>query len=146
MDIYEKLISWLKTCPQIKGAVYVDCLPPVPGAVGLFPLGTEQLHVAEDVLGNRQIQLRTRLMLCTHEAVSKQVLATFMSAFCRWVQEQWAMGKTPTFGDLPKRERLYAEQEKKQKTGAGGINRYGVRLTLEYTKIYNLEGEEYGKD
>lgn len=144
--MYETMISWLKTCPLIKGTVYVDHLPPIPGAVGLFPLGTEQLGVREDVLGNRTVQLRTRMMLCTHEAVSKEAHATFMSLFCRWVQEQWARGNTPTFGDLPEKERLYAEQEKKQKTGTGGINRYGVRLTLEYTKIYNLEGEEYGKD
>ncbi len=141
MQELETLRNWLKTFPQWNSETYyVDYIEGTPGNCGLFPQGMEEVSHREDVLGNLQVQCRTRFRLLhvTERTEDGQRAAQWLLDFEKWVQAQSAAGLTPHFGDDPAREKMRAEKGKLSGTRQTGSGTYEVILTAEFTKYYEV--------
>ena len=142
MTDLQKLQAWLKTFPKWEegNMLYVDFTDAVPGNLGLFPKGVEELSRREDVLGN--VQLRQRYHFALYRVVSGQenqeANAAWLLEFQNWVQRQDAMGLAPKFGDDPKNAHIRAEKGRFSDGRQVGSAIYVVTLTADFTKNYEV--------
>ena len=134
----EKIKSFLIAYPgwEEGNLLFMDYTDGVPGNGGLFPEGVTAVSFREDILGNKEADMRLQVVLyrCGEE---QEKDANWLLRFQNWVAEQSAFGNAPIFGDVPSRERLYAEKGKLSKRRDGG-NLYSVMLTAEFTKKYEV--------
>ncbi len=138
MDSLEKLRAFVLSYPRWEEGklLFMDYTDGVPGNGGLFFEGITQVAFREDILGNRQADMRLQVFLYRCGA-ERQADAQWLMDFQLWVAEQAAMGNVPQLGDVPKRQKLYAEKGKLQRNrGEGSL--YSVMLTAEFTKIYEV--------
>jgi len=138
MDDIEKLRDFVTAYPDWEAGklLFIDYTDGVPGNGGLFPEGITQVTVREDILGGREVDMR--LQVCLYRATAAQAEdAGWLLRFQNWVAAQSAGGKAPVFGDVPSRERLYAEKGRLSQRRSGG-NVYSVMLTAEFTKKYEV--------
>lgn len=126
--------------------MYIDYLDSVPGTGGLYPSGREEVARRGDVLGNVYVDCKLRFALyrvtCSGEDGGKY--AAWLLDFQEWVERQSALGLAPQFGDIPLRERVYAERGRLTKDRGGRTGLYVVELTAEFTKYYEVN--EYGEN
>lgn len=140
MSVLEKLMSWLQTFPQWDERVRVDSLESVPGSLGLFPQGVQELGSREDILGNVQVDNRLTVVLyrITAGEDDRQENARWLLALQDWVQQQSLAGLAPRLGDVPHRQRIRAERGRLKAPAQTGTGRYAVTITADYvTKIDN---------
>lgn len=138
MDPIEKLRAFVLSYPgwEEGNLLFIDYTDGVPGNSGLFPEGITQVSFREDILGNRRADMCLQVFLyrCTEE---KPEDAKWLLDFQNWVTAQSAAGNAPHFGDVPHKERLYAQKGRlSQRRNSGKL--YSVVLTAEYTKIYEV--------
>ena len=138
MTDLEKMREFILSYPHWEAGklLFLDYTDGIPGSGGLFPEGVTEVAFREDVLGNRQADMRLQVFLyrCGNEQAED---AAWLLDFQNWVAEQAIRGIAPQFGDLPHRERLRAEKGKLSKTRGAG-NLYSVMLTAEFTKTYEV--------
>lgn len=141
MDILEKLMSWLQTCPvlQLK-KLCVDHLPAEPGSAGLYQKGLQEVRCTEDLLGNVKVRCRYRFLLRCMVLED----SAWLPAFQQWVQQQAARHLTPVFGDIPAEERLQAVDGKLCERSQPGTRVCEIALVADYIKIY--EEKEHGEN
>lgn len=134
MSVLEKLMSWLQTFPQWDDKVRIDGLDPVPGSLGLFPQGVQELGSREDILGNVQVDNRLTVVLYRIAAGEddRQEDARWLLALQDWVQQQSLAGLTPRLGDVPHRQRIRAQRGRLKEPSQTGTGRYAVTITAEY--------------
>ena len=137
MSVLEKLMSWLQTFPQWDDKVRIDGLDPVPGSLGLFPQGVQELGSREDILGNVQVDNRLTVVLYRIAAGEDDRAedAAWLLALQDWVQQQSLAGLTPRLGDVPHRQRIRAERGRLKEPSQTGTGRYAVTITAEYAVI-----------
>lgn len=137
MSVLEKLMSWLQTFPQWDDGVRIDGLEPVPGSLGLFPQGVQELGSREDILGNVQVDNRLTVVLyrITAGEDDRAEDAAWLLALQDWVQQQSLAGLTPRLGDVPHRQRIRAERGRLKEPSQTGAGRYAVTITAEYAVI-----------
>lgn len=138
MDLIDKLREFVLSYPGWEAGklLFLDYTDATPGNGGLFPEGITQVSFREDILGNRQADMRLQVFFyrCGGEEEGD---AAWLLDFQNWVAEQSALGKTPQLGDIPQREQLRAEKGKLSKIrGEGKL--YSVVLTAEFTKTYEV--------
>lgn len=136
MTELEKVKQWLLGYPQwdAGGLIFIDYTDAVPGNMGLFPRGLEQVSVREDVLGNRAVRCRYHFAL--YKVAGRwEEDAAWLLEFQNWVQQQSAAGLAPRFGDVPEEERIRAENGKLYKADPAGVVTYAVTLTAEFTRL-----------
>lgn len=139
MSELEKLKNWLLTFPGMKeSTLHVDSLPHIPGSVGLFCQGVEQLRESQDILGNRQVLCRCRFVLRRVSSQPSEEAARWALALQSWVREQSARGLAPRFGCEVAREQLRAEKGRLEKTSQTGTDTLQVVLTAEFMKKYEV--------
>lgn len=138
MDLLEKLRTFVLSYPGWEAGklLFMDFTDGAPGSGGLFPEGITEVSFREDILGNRETEQKLVVFLyrCTQEQPED---AQWLLDFQNWVTKQSALGKAPHFGDVPHKERLYAEKGKLSQRRSGG-NLYSVMLTAEFTKKYEV--------
>ena len=142
MDALEKMRQWVQTFPlwEEGNLLYIDYTAATPGNTGLYPMGMEIVRRKEDVLGNVTCRCRYRFTLyrvVTGQEDNTQNAAWGM-AFQNWVMEQSALGLAPVFGDEPQKETLRAEQGKLKNASQTGTGFYGVELTAEFVKKFEM--------
>lgn len=143
MDMLSKLRSFILSYPRWEEGklLFMDSTDGVAGNGGLFPEGITQVAFREDVVGNRLVDMRLQVCLyrCGNE---EETDAPWLLDFQNWVAAQSAMRTAPRFGDIPCKERLYAQKGKLSQRRSNG-NIYSVLLTAEFTKLYeeNENGE-----
>jgi len=141
MDVLQKIKQWLSGYPQWGEAkIYVDFLESDPVNTGLYPQGLEELERREDVLGNVAVRCRYRFVLyrMTTGQQDNEENAGWLLNFQQWVQQQNTLRQVPQFGDVPNREQIRAEKGKLQKASQVGTGTYGVILTVDFMKIYEV--------
>lgn len=142
MSVLEKITPWLQTFPLWQGELAVDSLQPVPGSVGLFPQGLQEVSRREDVLGNVETVNRLELMLCRVSDGDGKQAAAWLLALQDWVNGQSAAGLAPRLGDVPAREKILARQGRLSAPAQTGTGRYAVNITAEYvTKMHNTSSQ-----
>jgi len=139
MTDLEKLRQWLVTYPKWDEAqLHIDYTDALPGNLGLYPAGLEEVSRREDVLGG--ITVKNRYHFALYRVAAKQedneANALWLLEFQKWVQSQSTAGLAPHFGDEPKQERLRAEKGKLKEASQTGTGIYVVTLTAEFIKYY----------
>ncbi len=134
----EKMKSFVLSYPGWEAGklLFIDHTNGLSGSGGLFPEGVTEVAFREDILGNREGDMRFTVALYRCGA-EEEGDAKWLLDFQNWVARQWALGKAPSFGDVPQKERLYAEKGRLSKRRDAG-NLYSVLLTAEFTKIYEV--------
>ena len=139
MTDLDKLRQWLATYPKWEeGRLHVEYTDALPGNLGLYPTGLEEVSRREDVLGNVAVKNRYRFVLYRVAArqENNEENALWLLDFQNWVQKQSAAGLAPRFGDAPQQERLLAEKGKLKEGSQTGTGIYAVTLTAEFVKYY----------
>lgn len=139
-DILEKVTLWLQTCPLWGERLTVDYTDGLPGSVGLFPLGVEEVSRREDVLGGVTARCRCRFAIrrVTEGQQDNRENARWLLTFQDWVRQQSLAGLTPAFGHEPAREQIRAEKGRLENAAQTGTGVYTVELIAEYV----LQGEK----
>ncbi len=140
MTILERVQQWLQTYPGWGDSLTVDMLPAGPGHIGLFPAGIEELSRTEDILGNRQVECRLGFTLRRQTAATEDnaTYAAWLLDFQEWVRQQSQAGLIPQLGDVPAREKMWAEKGRLQKISSTGISTYTVNLMANFIKLYEV--------
>ena len=138
-NILEKAVAWLKKCPMWGERLTVDYTDGLPGSVGLFPLGVEEISRREDVAGGVSTHCRCVFHLdrVTEGQQDNTENARWLLAFQDWVRQQSLAGLAPVFGHEPAREHIRAEKGRLHKASQTGTAIYRVVLTAEFV----LQGE-----
>ena len=136
MNILNLVCQWLKTYSGWSDGLQVNFTGAMTGNAGLFPQGVEELSRRQDVLGNITTRNRLSFSIIRVTDMNGEKQAAWLLDFQNWVQQQSAAGNAPVFGDVPRQERLWAEQGKLKSVSQTGTARYEVRLVAEFTKIY----------
>lgn len=140
MTILERVQQWLQTYPGWEDSLTVDMLPAGPGHMGLFPTGMKELSRTEDILGNQQVAYRLGFTLRRQVGVEEDNAshAAWLLDFQDWVRQQSQAGLAPRLGDVPAREKMWAEKGSLQKISPTGIGTYTVTLIANFTKLYEV--------
>ena len=139
MTALEKITDWLRTFPLWEdGNVSVDYTDGLPGTVGLFPRGLEEVSRKIDVLGNVTVVNRLHFMLyrITTGQQHSPDHSTWLLALQNWIQQQSVQGLAPCFGDDPAREKIRGEKGMLKNSLQTGTGKYAVELTVEYIQNY----------
>lgn len=133
MEALEKMKSWLLSCPYLGADVlHIEKIDAAPPSSGLYPKGMEIVSQKEDLLGNR-------MLLCRYTFVLRQVVpengvdAERLLQLQNWVQRG---ENAPVFGDVPARERIWAENGKLENASQVGTAVYAVTVKAEFIKEY----------
>ena len=138
MSELEKLENWLKTFPLWDGSLRVDVTEAVPGGMGLYPKGLQELSRREDVLGNHTVSYRWSFALYRNQAAQTLENARWLMELQKWAANQCRQGLAPRFGDVPAAERLRICEGSLTHRKEGGSG-YTALLTADFTKIYRGE-------
>lgn len=138
MSELEKLQTWLKTFPLWDGSLSIDVTDAVPGGMGLFPKGLQELSRREDVLGNLTVRYRWNFALHRNQTAQMQDNAQWLMELQKWAANQCRQGLAPRFGDAAQHEqlRIYEGKLAYRKEGGSG---YTALLSVDFTKIFRGE-------
>ena len=127
---------------EVLEALAIDYADRVPNCAGLFPSGMVELSRRTDLLGRvtTENQLNFALYAVFGKAPGDDVVATLNATWAlglqEWVQEQSATGQAPTFGDLPRTERMVASNGAIYSASDEGTAVYAIQISATYTKRY----------
>ena len=138
MTELEKLENWLKTFPLCDGSLSIDVTDAVPGGMGLYPKGLQELSRREDVLGNLTVCYRWSFALHRSQATQTRENAQWLMELQKWAANQCRQGLAPRFGDVQAAERLRICEGTLVHRKEGGSG-YTALLTADFTKIYRGE-------
>lgn len=149
MSALQKMRDWLATFPKfdIFGSFRVDYTDQVPANGGLFPNGLVEIERRKDIMGNVTVtnQYNFGLYCVFNKAPGDDVGATinadWVMDFQGWVQEQSATGQAPAFGDIPRDERITAQNGVLYDADAEGTATYMVQLSVYFKKLYKGENK-----
>lgn len=144
MTALEKIREWLETFPLYPTLreVSIDYTEAAPNNGGIMPGGLMEISRKKDILGHVTAvnQYSFTLLFVFEKAQGDddgaEKNADFLLRFQNWVQEQSTSGEAPTFGDVPQREVMRAENGALYGTDAEGTALYTVQLTAEFVKKY----------
>lgn len=138
MTELEQIKKWLQTFPQWDGTIRVDVTQNVPGGMGLYPKGLQELSRREDVVGNLTVRYRWSFCLHRVRAGESQENAQWLMELQKWAAQQCRQGLAPRFGDVPGEERLRICEGSLVRRAEGGSG-YEALLTTDFTKIFRGE-------
>lgn len=144
MTALDKLRDWIKTFPgyDILADFQVDYTDQMTAnSGGIFPSGLVEVARSTDIMGTVTVtnqynfSLYYTFLKSPGDDVGAAVNADWVMDFQEWVQEQSITGKAPIFGDLPKEERMIAQNGTLYEFDAEGTALYAVQLSVRFVKI-----------
>lgn len=149
MSALKNMRDWLATFPEfdILGSFNVDYTDQVPANGGLFPNGLVEIERRRDIVGNTTVTNQYNFGLyCVFEKApgddtGATINADWIMAFQEWVQEQSATGQAPAFGDVPRDERITAQNGVLYEADGEGTATYMVQLSVYFKKLYKGENK-----
>ena len=139
MTAIEKMQTWLMQFPQWnRQNLPIDFNDGIPEHCGLYCKGLEERSRKTDVLGNAVVYCRLRFAFSRTADNSWDNIENARWLLClqEWIREQNELGLSPEFGDVPKQERIRAENGRLLDTRQAGTARYTVDITVDYIKLY----------
>ena len=148
MTALEKIREFIKQYDgfDILDKFRVDYIDRMPSSGAVYPAGLVELSRSGDIVGNVTVnnQYNFSIYYCFEKAegddVGAAINADWLAGFQEWVQEQSATGKAPVFGDVPREERISAQNgvlfEADEVTAI-----YMVQLSVTFTKKYEVENK-----
>lgn len=149
MNPLKKLREWLATYQgfDILAQFQVDYTNQIPANGGVFPSGLVEIQRRKDIFGNVTIsdQYNFGLYYVFEKAPNDDVGATlnadWIMDFQTWVQEQSAAGTAPVFGDVPRDERITAQNGVLYEATNEGLATYMVQLSIQFTKKIEVKNK-----
>ncbi|MBQ7345479.1 MAG: hypothetical protein IJW45_05395 [Oscillospiraceae bacterium] len=144
--VLDRVRQWLLGAPGMAEveSLAVDYYPAEPGNGSIGPAGLTEVARREDVLGNVAVEqtMSFQVSFVMVKDESDDALATrnaqWLLDLQRWVQAQSLGRLAPTFGDLPRREWVRAEDGALKEVSQEGTAVYAVRLTFGFIKMYEV--------
>ena len=138
MSELENLQNWLKTFPLWDGSLTVDETEAIPGGMGIYPKGLQELSRRENVLGDLTVRYRWSFLLQRNQGAQTEENARWLMQLQKWAANQCRLGLAPRFGDVPAEERLRICEGTLTQRKNGGSG-YTALLTADFTKIFRGE-------
>lgn len=144
MTVLEKIREFVRRYPgaDILRDFQVDFCDQIPSNGGVFPSGLVEVSRRSDILGNVTVtnQYNLGLYYVFEKAPGDDNGATrnadWLMDFQEWVQEQSAKGLALTFGDVPKKERIMAQNGVLYDADGEGTATYMVQLSVQFQKEF----------
>ena len=149
MTALEKLKGWLKTYPgyDILGEFRVDYTDQVPANGGVFPSGLVEITRKTDIFGNVTVENQYNFGLyyvfvkAPGDDVGATINADWIMDFQEWAQDQSVTGAAPVFGDIPRDERIMAQNGVLYEATDEGLATYMVQLSVRFKKKFEVKNE-----
>ena len=149
MNALEKLRSWLATYEgyDILGDFKIDYTGHVPNVGSLAPSGLVEISRTSDIFGNITVENQYNFGLyyvlekAPGDDTGATVNADWIMDFQEWVQEQSVTGAAPVFGDVPRDERIMAQNGVLYEATDEGLATYMVQLSVRFKKIFEVKNE-----
>ena len=144
MTALEKIRAFVRSYPRadILQDFRVDFTDQIPANGGIFPSGLVEVKREADILGDVTVTNQYNFGLyyvfekAPKDDVSASANADWLMDFQEWVQEQSARGKAPVFGDVPRLERITAQNGEMYTSQDEGLAVYAVQLTVLFVKEF----------
>lgn len=144
MTALEKITAFVRSYPKadILQTFQVDYTDQIPANGGIFPSGLEEVSRKTDLLGNVTVTNQYNFGLyyvfekAPGDGTGAAVNAGWVMDFQEWVQEQSALGLAPVFGDVPRQEKLTAQNGVLYDAEDEGLATYMVQLSVQFIKIF----------
>lgn len=139
MTALETMKNWLTTFPLWNSEeLYIDYTDGIPEHCGLYCRGLETVSRKEDILGGGETvnRLRFELHRIGDYGPENGENARWLLQFQEWIAQQSMSGLAPVFGDIPNRERIWAEKGRLADAKQTGTARYTVSVTVEFIKLF----------
>lgn len=144
MTALEKITGFIKSYPgaDIFRDFQVDYTDQIPANGGIFPSGLVEVGRKTDLFGNVTVTNQYNFGLyyvfekAPGDGEGAEVNANWLMDFQEWVQAQSAAGAAPVFGDVPKEERIIAQNGVLYGQEAEGLAMYMVQLSVRFIKIF----------
>lgn len=149
MTALEKIRAWLATYSgfDILDKFQVDYTDQVPANGGVFPSGLEEIARVTDIFGNTTVENQYNFGLyyvfdkAPNDDVGATINADWIMDFQEWAQEQSCTGAAPVFGDVPRSERIVAQNGVLYDATGEGYATYMVQLSVRFTKKFEVKNE-----
>lgn len=144
MTALEKITAFVRSYPgaDILQTFRVDYTDQIPANGGIFPSGLVELSRKTDICGSTTVtnQYNFGLYYIFEKApgddVGAAINAGWLMDFQEWVQKQSAQGLAPVFGDVPRREKLTAQNGVLYSAEDEGLATYVVQLSVQFIKLF----------
>lgn len=145
MTALEKIREWIETYPgyNILAGFQVDYTDQMTAnSGGIFPSGLVEVARVTDIMGTTTVTNQYNFALyytflkSPGDDVGAAINADWVSAFQDWVQAQSITGAAPVFGDMPRSERIIAQNGTLYEFDAEGTALYAVQLSVQFVKIF----------
>ena len=149
MTALEKIKTWLATYSgfDILDKFQVDYTDQVPANGGVFPSGLEEIARVTDIFGNTTVENQYNFGLyyvfdkAPNDDIGATINADWIMDFQEWAQEQSCTGAAPVFGDVPRSERIVAQNGVLYDATGEGYATYMVQLSVRFTKKFEVKNE-----
>lgn len=145
MTALETMRDFIASYPHadVLEGFYVDYTDQIADCAGLFPSGLVEVSRARDIVGGVTVQNQYNFALYTVLAKSPKddegatYNAEWLMDFQEWIQEQSVRGLAPTFGDIPEREVVRAQNGQLYSAEDEGTAMYVVQVSATFYKEFN---------
>jgi len=147
MTPLEQLKTWLGTSPgfAIFSDFWVDYTDRVdPGTGSISPGGLVEIERRRDIVGNVTVtnQYNFSIYCVLEKAPGDDAGATINADWVmdlqEWVQEQSVLGLAPVFGDVPREEKIMAQNGVLYDINEGAAT-YMVQLSVKFIKKFEVK-------
>lgn len=149
MTPLEKIRNWLSSYPgfNILGQFQVDYTDQIPANGGVFPSGLTEISRVPDIFGNVTVENQYNFGLyyvfekAPGDDAGATVNADWIMDFQEWAQEQSIIGAAPVFGDIPKDERILAQNGILYEATDEGLATYMVQLSVRFKRKIEVQNK-----
>lgn len=149
MTALEKMVNWIKTYPghDILGDFQIDYTDKIPNVGSLAPSGLVEVSRRVDIFGNTTVENQYNFGLyyvfakAPGDDAGATINADWIMDFQEWVQAQSITGAAPTFGDIPRDEKILAQNGVLYDATDEGLATYMVQLSVRFIKNFEVKNE-----
>ena len=144
MTALEKITAFVRSYPgaDILQKFRIDYTDQIPANAGVFPSGLVEIDRKTDICGGATVT--NQYNFCLYYVFEKApgddagaaVNAGWLMDFQEWVQEQSARGLAPVFGDVPRQEKITAQNGVLYSAEDEGLATYMVQIAVQFIKKF----------
>lgn len=144
MTALDKITAFVRSYPGSDAFrdFHIDYTDQIPANGGVFPSGLAEVSRKTDIFGNVTVtnQYNFGLYYVFEKAPGDDegaaVNAGWVMDFQEWVQKQSARGEAPVFGDVPRLEKITAQNGVLYEAQDEGLATYMVQLSVQFIKEF----------
>ena len=146
MTALEKMRRFVESYPSADSfrGYKVDYTDQIPSNGGIFPSGLVEISRQADITGSVTVTNQYNFGLyCVFakpadDDVAATINADWVMGFQEWVQKQSITGQAPVFGDVPRLERIMAQNGVMYDADGEGTAIYNVQISVQFIKKFEV--------